>query len=87
MYCKNQKNHFQSFRKHKRNYVTNDDIDMKYIYISQNELKDITLNSYTKINIVKIFFDPIFPEFYEKINFEPMINPSFWSILKLDSYN
>ena len=25
-----EKNHFHSFRKHKRNYVTNDDIDMKF---------------------------------------------------------
>ena len=24
------KSHFYSFRKHKRNYVTNDDIDMKF---------------------------------------------------------
>ena len=32
--CENRKSHFKSFRKHKRNYVTNDEIDINLAQMS-----------------------------------------------------
>ena len=48
-HCKNGKNHFLSFRKHKRNYVTNDDIDMKFGTDVSNSRTNIKIKEFARI--------------------------------------
>ena len=48
-HCKNRKNHFYSFRKHKRNYVTNDEIDMKFGTDVSNSRTNIKIKEFARI--------------------------------------
>ena len=48
-HCKNRKNHFQSFRKQKHNYITSDDIDMKFGTDVSNSRTNIKINDFARI--------------------------------------